>query len=142
MKVAFATTNSTYINAHFGSARMVDVYDVKAEGYTFLETLEFGGNLREDGNEDKLEPKLRALEDCNIVYVSAIGGSAASRLIRQNITPIKAQTEAEDDIQEVLANLVDMLNGSPPPWLRKVLLQSQPRTFEDEFETIEEEITV
>ncbi len=142
MKVAFATTNSVHINAHFGSARQVDVYEVTPEASTFLETLEFGGNLKEDGNEDKLEPKLRALAGCNIVYVSAIGGSAASRLMRQNITPLKAQTEAEDEVQTVLAELVKMLNGNPPPWLRKVLLKSQPRNFEDEFETIEEEVTV
>ncbi|MBE7382437.1 MAG: nitrogen fixation protein NifX [Leptolyngbya sp. SIO1E4] len=142
MKVAFATRDSVHINAHFGSARVVDVYEVNPEGYTFLETLEFGGNLEEDGNEDKLAPKVKALHDCTLVYVSAIGGSAASRLIRNNITPLKAQSEADDEIKDTLTWLVQTLNGSPPPWLRKALLQRQPRTFEDEFETIEEEITV
>ena len=141
MKVAFTTRDSATINAHFGSANRVDVYEVDTAGYTFLETLEFGGNLKEDGNEDKLEPKVKALDGCTLVYVSAIGGSAAARLIRKNITPVKAQTEA-DDIQDVLTRLVETLNGSPPPWLRKALQKSQPRNFEDDFDTIEEEILV
>ncbi len=141
MKIAFATNDAVHINAHFGWASRIDVYDVDTERYTFLETLAFQGDLKEDGNEDKLEPKLQALADCTIVYVSAIGGSAAARLIRKNITPIKAQSEA-DEIEDVLTRLVQTLNGSPPPWLRKALLKSQPHTFETEFETIEEEILV
>lgn len=141
MKVAFTTRDSEIINAHFGSAQRVDVYEVDTDGYTFLETLEFGGNLKEDGNEDKLEPKVKALDGCTLVYVSAIGGSAAARLIRNNITPVKAQTEA-DEIQDVLTRLVETLNGSPPPWLRKALQKSQPRNFEDDFDTIEEEVLV
>ena len=145
MKIAFTTSDSAHINAHFGWAKQIDVYEVDTEGYTFLETLEFQGDLKEDGNEDKLEPKLQALHDCIIVYVAAIGGSAAARLIHRNITPIKAESET-DEIQDVLTRLVKTLNGSPPPWLRKALLKSQPRrlenTFEDEFETIQEEVTV
>ncbi|MBO9997788.1 MAG: nitrogen fixation protein NifX [Cyanobacteria bacterium SID2] len=141
MKIAFATQDSVHINAHFGWASKIDVYDADTNGYTFLETLEFQGNLQEDGNEDKLEPKLRALQGCTIVYVSAIGGSAAARLIHKNITPIKAESEA-DEIEEVLTRFVKTLNGNPPPWLRKALLKNQPRNFEDSFESIEEEITV
>ena len=141
MKIAFATSDSKHINAHFGWASRVDVYDVDTEGFTFVETKTFDGDLKEDGNEDKLEPKLLALRDCLIVYVSAIGGSAAARLIHRNITPIKAETE-NDEIEDVLTRLVQTLNGSPPPWLRKALQRSQPKTFDDDIETVEEEILV
>lgn len=129
MKIAFATDDSVHINAHFGWAKQVDVYEVNTQGYTLLETLQFQGDLKEDGNEDKLEPKLKALHDCTIVYVSAIGGSAAARLIHKNITPIKSESEA-DEIQTVLQRLVQTLNGSPPPWLRKALLKNQRTAFE------------
>ncbi len=142
MKIAFATQDSVHINAHFGWARQIDVYEMDTSGYTFLEALKFGGDLKEDGNEDKLEPKVKALQNCTIVYVSAIGGSAAARLIRNNITPIKADSEA-DEIETVLGRLVQSLKNSPPPWLRKALLKSQPGpTFEDDFDTIEEEVIV
>ena len=141
MKIAFATQDSQHINAHFGWARQMDVYEVDTTGYTFLEALKFGGDLKEDGNEDKLEPKVKALKNCTIVYVSAIGGSAAARLIRKNITPIKADS-GTNEIEDVLVRLVQSLKGSPPPWLRKALLKSQPQTFDDDFDTTEEEVIV
>lgn len=137
MKIAFTTTNRTHINAHFGSAKSIDVYEVSQEGYEFLETITFGGNLDEDGNEDKLAPKVEALKDCTIVYVSAIGGSAASRLIKHGITPVKSKTEA-DEVEDTLNNLVKTLKGNPPPWLRKALGQRNS-SFDDLVEEEEEE---
>lgn len=139
MKIAFTTSDNVHINSHFGSARKIDVYEVNQTEYSFVETLRFDGNLNEDGNEDKLLPKIEALHDCTIVYVSTIGGSAAARLIKQKITPIKAQSEVQE-ITDVLTKLVETLNGSPPPWLRKALLQRSP-ALEDLDET-KEEVTV
>jgi nitrogen fixation protein NifX len=102
------------------------VYDVSKEGYNFSNTLEFDDNLKEDGNEDKLVPKIEALSDCTLVYVSAIGGSAAARLIRKKITPVKAQSD-EEEITAILDKLVKTLNGNPPPWLRKVIQQEEEK---------------
>ncbi|CEJ46131.1 nitrogen fixation protein NifX [Umezakia ovalisporum] len=125
MKIAFTTSDRVHINAHFGWAREIDVYEISDEGYQFLETLKFDGDLKEDGNEDKITPKLDALVDCTIVYVAAIGGSAAARLIKKGVTPVKAKSEAEE-ISEVLTKLVQTLKGNPPPWLRKALRQTTP----------------
>ncbi|MGP1385315.1 MAG: nitrogen fixation protein NifX [Thainema sp.] len=145
MKIAFTTKDSVHINAHFGWANQIDVYEVDTEGYNFVEALEFTGDLKEDGNEDKLEPKLKALHDCTIVYVAAIGGSAAARLIHRNITPIKAESE-DDKIEAVLTRLVKTLNSSPPPWLRKALQKGKAAQaasqFDDDFDTVEEEVLV
>lgn len=142
MKIAFTTSDNIHINAHFGSARKIDVYEVDQTQYEFVETLRFDGNLNEDGNEDKLQPKIAALHDCTIVYVSTIGGSAAARLIKQKITPIKAQSE-DQEITDVLTKLVQTLNGSPPPWLRKALLQRSSVLDElDQLDDIKEEVTV
>jgi nitrogen fixation protein NifX len=142
MKIAFTTNDNTHINAHFGSAQKIDVYNVDQSGYSFVETIKFDGNLNENGNEDKLQPKIEALHDCTIVYVSTIGGSAAARLIKQKITPVKAQSE-EQEITDVLTNLVKTLNGNPPPWLRKVLQQRNPVLDElDQLDETKEEVTV
>ncbi|MGK7950373.1 MAG: nitrogen fixation protein NifX [Xenococcaceae cyanobacterium] len=133
MKVAFATQDNVHINAHFGWAKKVDIYDVSDEGFDFLNTVEFGGELKEDGNEDKLVPKINAVEGCTLVYVSAIGGSAASRLLKNKITPLKAENK-DDEITDVLNSLVKTL-GNPPPWLRKALGKNATSfDFEDEEE--------
>lgn len=134
MKIAFTTEDQVHINSHFGWAKKIDVYEIDTEGYKFLKSLTFDGDLKEDGNEDKLIPKLEALQDCTIVYVAAIGGSAAARLIKHKITPIKARSE-EEKITEVLTKLVETLKGNPPPWLRKVLQQKSAA-----FEELAEEV--
>lgn len=137
MKIAFTTSDRLHINAHFGWAKEIDVYEISDSGYQFLETLTFEGDLKQDGNEDKVTPKLDALADCTIVYVAAIGGSAAARLIKKGVTPVKAKSE-EEEIADILNKLVQTLKGNPPPWLRKAL-QQKPQSFEDE---LEEEATV
>jgi len=119
MKVAFATQDNIHINAHFGWAKKFDIYDVSIEGYDFLQTINFGENLKEDGKEDKLIPKMNAVADCTIIYVSAIGGSAAYRLLQAEVTPLKVENQ-EEEITNVLDSLIQTL-GNPPPWLRKTL---------------------
>ncbi|MEN9228388.1 MAG: nitrogen fixation protein NifX [Gloeomargarita sp. GMQP_bins_120] len=132
MKVAFATTDGEHINAHFGWARLLAVYEVSPAGYHLVEQHSFPTGT-EDGNEDKLVPKLEFLKarpDCKIVYVSAIGGNAAARLINQGVMPVKSRSET-DQIVTILEQLVKTLQGSPPPWLRKALGVARPTWTEE-----------
>jgi nitrogen fixation protein NifX len=132
MKIAFATEDLEHVDAHFGWAKNIAVYDVTPEEVRFVTTFEFSSGLQEDGNEDKLGPKLEAIQDCAILYVAAIGGSGAARVVAKKIHPIKvSQPEA---IDEILLKLQKVLSGTPPPWLRKALNKGKERTltFEDE----------
>lgn len=130
MKVAFATQDLKRVDAHFGWAKNIAIYDVSPEGHRFVEAIQFDGDLKEDGNEDKLAPKIEAIKDCTILYVAAIGGSGAARVVANNIHPMKvAQPEAIDDL---CVKLEDVLKGAPPPWLRKVLARDQERNFDFE----------
>lgn len=61
MQVAFTTRDGKHVNAHFGWANQIDLYEVTPEGYRFCKTLTFGGNLEADGNEDKLVPQIPLL---------------------------------------------------------------------------------
>ena len=85
MKVAFATQDLKRVDAHFGWAKNIAIYDVSPEGHRFVEAIQFDGDLKEDGNEDKLAPKIEAIKDCTILYVAAIGGSGAARVVANNI---------------------------------------------------------
>jgi nitrogen fixation protein NifX len=125
MKIAFATQDQQRVDAHFGWAKHLAVYDVSPEGYRFVHDFGFGDELAEDGNEDKLAPKLEAIKDCAIVYVAAIGGSAAARVVASKIHPIKVT--APEPILDILDKLQVVLKGTPPPWLRKALLKGQER---------------
>jgi len=132
MKVAFSTQDQQRVDAHFGWAKHLAVYDVSPDGYRFIETFDFGGELQEDGNEDKLAPKLAAIADCAILYVAAIGGSAAARVVAAKIHPIKVVRP--ESIGNILEKLQEVLQGTPPPWLRKALAKGQARdaAFDEE----------
>jgi len=132
VKIAFATQDKQRVDAHFGWAKHLAIYDVTPTRIEFVETFHFGEDLAEDGNEDKLAPKLDAIKDCAILYVAAIGGSGAARVVAQKIHPIKVpQPEA---ILDILDKLQAVLKGTPPPWLRKALLKDAGAvaSFEDE----------
>jgi nitrogen fixation protein NifX len=124
VKVAFATQDQQNIDAHFGWAKHIAVYDVTPDDSVHVTTHDFGAGLDEDGDEDKLGPKLDAIGDCAIVYVAAIGGSAAARVIALKVHPVKLSPPAS--IRDVLERLQGVLRGTPPPWLRKAMRKGEP----------------
>jgi nitrogen fixation protein NifX len=130
MKVAFATQDLKRVDAHFGWAKNIAIYEVSPTGHALVEAVQFDGDLHEDGNEDKLAPKIEAIKECAILYVAAIGGSGAARVVAQNIHPMKVNQP--EDISDLLVKLTDVLNGTPPPWLRKALLKGQEHTLDFE----------
>ncbi len=132
MKVAFATQDLKRIDAHFGWARNIAIYDLEPDGFALDQVVAFEGDLKEDGDEDKLAPKLDAIKDCSILVVAAIGGSGAARVVAQNIHPMKVNEP--EPIEGMLVKLQEVLKGTPPPWLRKIMAKAQPRTFEFEDE--------
>ena len=132
MKVAFATQDLKRIDAHFGWARNLAIYDLSPEGWVLDRVVPFSGDLQEDGNEDKLAPKLEALAGVSILVVSAIGGSGAARVVAQNIHPMKVAEP--EPIEEMLAKLQAVLKGVPPPWLRKILARQGEKALDFEEE--------
>lgn len=134
MKVAFATEDMKHVDAHFGWAKHFAIYEVGPDGHSFVEAIQFDGDLKEDGSEDKLLPKIDAIRDCAIIYVAAIGGSAAAKVVNARVHPVKVVQP--EPILELLDRLQKVLQGTPPPWLRKALMKGQERAtnFDEEEE--------
>ena len=134
MKIAFATQDKERVDAHFGWAKSIVVYEISPEGHRFIESFDFGDKLEEDGDEDKLAPKLEAIKDVAILYVAAIGGSGAARVVAMKIHPIKVPQP--ESIAEILDKLQAVLKGTPPPWLRKALAKDSERSFDFEDDEV------
>jgi nitrogen fixation protein NifX len=134
MKVAFATQDLKRVDAHFGWAKNIAVYEIAPEGHRLVEVFQFEGDLQEDGNEDKLAPKIEAIKDVAILYVAAIGGSGAARVVATGVHPVKANQPEE--ISVLLDKLVAVLKGTPPPWLRKAMMKGKARDLDLEDEAI------
>jgi nitrogen fixation protein NifX len=127
VRVAIATRDMKSLNAHFGSTPRFAVYDVSPAGWTFVEALAFDELADETGahktdGDDRIGPKVEALAGCHLLFCLAIGGPSAARVVAARIHPIKVPAEAA--IDDVLERTRLMLQGNPPPWLRKVLSEA------------------
>ncbi|MGX5804189.1 nitrogen fixation protein NifX [Bradyrhizobium sp. Arg314] len=139
LRVAIATQDLKHLNAHFGSAKRLAVYDVTPAEWNFVEAVAFddasdeSGTHRTDG-DDHITPKVSALKGCQLLFCLAIGGPSAAKLVTAKIHPIKVPHP--EPIADVLSRTQAMLRNGPPPWLRKVLADAGvPRkkpSFDDE----------
>ena len=132
LRIAIATQNMKSLNAHFGSAKRFAIYNVTpatahfVQAVSFNETTEESGAHRTDG-DDKIGPKVAALAGCNLLFVLAIGGPAAAKVVGARIHPVKLP--APEPIEDILRKIQTMMTGNPPPWLRKAMGITQARSM-------------
>jgi len=117
LRVAFATKDMEEVNAHFGGAKEFVVYNVSKEGYEVSEVIRTDTSELED--DDKTDFRVRALKGVNIMYCESIGGTAAAKVIRAGIHPMKVNEPTL--IEDILKTLVEMINGNPPPWIKNII---------------------
>lgn len=140
LRIAVATQDMESMNAHFGSARKFAIYDVTATTSKFVEAVGFDDVSNESGShktegDDRIAPKVEALQGCTLLFVLAIGGAAAAKVVSAKIHPIKLPQA--QPISEVIERVQGMLKGSPPPWLKKILGEKKAKTdnsFEEDYE--------
>jgi nitrogen fixation protein NifX len=117
LTTAFATADGVHVDTHFGRCARFDIYDVTAESVQLREIRSVAAN--ETDNEDhRLQARLDALTGCALVCVASIGPAAAARVVRARVHPLKS--DPSTTIASVLDRLQTVLQGTPPPWLRKL----------------------
>lgn len=117
MRVAIATQDLARIDAHLGWARHLMLYEVSAEGYRHLRTASFRTGLIQDGDHDKLAPRLRALAGCALVFVADVGPDGERALVQRRIAPVRHC--AGQPVAVALDALRDRLRANNNPWLRR-----------------------
>ncbi|BDG10846.1 nitrogen fixation protein NifX [Anaeromyxobacter paludicola] len=122
MKVAFTTQDLETVDAHFGWTPHLAIYDVRPSGHRHLVTVDLP-QAAEDGGEEKLAARLEALEGCAVLVTSAIGTGAVARVSARGVHPIKVPDR--EPILRSLDRLCAVLAGTPPPWLRRLLLREE-----------------
>ena len=137
LRVAIATQDGKSMNAHFGSARRFVIFEVTPTTSRFLETISFDAVTGESGEHREDAPlgvKVDAIRGCNLVFVLAIGASAASKVISARIHPVKLAEP--EPVEQVISKVQELMNSAPPPWLRRALASS---TKERSLSFLEEE---
>lgn len=122
VRVAIASRDGKGLNAHFGFAEKLMVYDVTRHAHRLVQVIASAADNsipEKTESEDGIGPKIAALGGCHLLFVLAIGPRAAARVIRANIHPIKVADP--EPVDAVILRVQTMMNGTPPPWLEKVL---------------------
>ena len=135
IRVAFATSNLKEVDQHFGAAESFAIHAIDAETASLLEVVQFGP-ADMDGNEDKLDAKIAALDGCVAVYCQAIGTSAVDRLRPHGIQPIKVA--ARTPLNQLIRALQDELRAGPSAWLARAIERQKPGSA-NRFDAMEAE---
>ncbi|QSV44321.1 nitrogen fixation protein NifX [Geobacter benzoatilyticus] len=128
MKVAFTSSTGEMIDEHFGMAKNFHIWEIGSDASSFVETITIG--QQGDDEEDRIAARAAALKDCAIVYTMAIGGPAAAKLVALRIHPMK--TNSPVSLPETVGRLQEVLQGTPPPWLRKAMNKGKEVSFEED----------
>ncbi len=128
MKVAFATDDGIRVNAHFGQSPMFAIYNVTKSGVELVGLRKIPVILNQD-EAGKIDSRLEAVSDCTLIFIMQIGASAAARVTRRKIMPVKVAMGSP--IDEQVKRLVEMLQGKPPMWLAKVLRAEEEGEVQD-----------
>jgi len=81
LKIAFASSNQTHLDEHFGSCRQLTIYSLSPESSSHLQTIEFISHGRL--HPQKINDRLVALKDCFAVYCLACGNPVRQQLLAQ-----------------------------------------------------------
>ncbi len=136
IKVAFASTDRSRVNQHFGAAEGFAIYEVTPDRATLVGVAEFAEEAM-DGNEDKLTAKVDFLEGCAAVYVMAIGASAIKKLMTRGIQPIR--TNEVDAIDDLLLEISKAMTEGGVAWIDRALAGQEKAKSADRFDTMAEE---
>ncbi|MDR0840989.1 MAG: diguanylate cyclase [Christensenellaceae bacterium] len=101
-RIAFASLDGSYVDQHFGSARIFQVFDIVDNSHRLVEARRVKA-LCNGSCEGGFEHLLAALQDCDAVFVSKIGQGAAAFMIGQG----KRVFEASGPVEEILAQIIE-----------------------------------
>ncbi len=135
IKVAFASLDGDCVDQHFGSAQGFYVYGVDKESSALLAEKHFQKE-NQDGNEDKLKPKLKWLAGCDLVYCGSIGGSATRQLVSLGVHPIKVKEGP--DIEELIEELQSDIKTGQSPLIQRIIVNKSSKN-EDRFDDMAED---
>jgi len=136
LRVAFASTDRTRVNQHFGAAEGFAVYEVTPEKATLVGVAEFAEEAM-DGNEEKLRAKVDFLAGCAAVYVMAIGASAIKKLMAAGVQPIRINDV--DAIDDLLQEISRAMSEGGVAWIDRAIAQQEKAKSTDRFSEMEAE---
>ncbi|PQO45948.1 nitrogen fixation protein NifX [Blastopirellula marina] len=116
IRVAIATSDGGKVDEHFGGCHRFYVYEVNKDEFRLADYRTADDTADDD---DPSAARADLIKDCHVLYVAAIGGPAAAKVINRKIYPMKV--EDQPDVEATLRQLQQKMINNPPPWLAKIL---------------------
>lgn len=120
LRVAISSNNNEQLDGHFGSCLRFLIYDVNGLEWQLADVRPVATH---DTGLSRTDYLVALIKDCHMLSTLSIGGPAAAKVVRADITPVKkTQPVAAEDI---LKPLTEVINTTPPPWLAKILEEQE-----------------
>lgn len=118
VRIACASNDSINVDGHFGSCSQFMVYQVSADEARLIDVrnTDIPDDLEVD---DKNVFRAELIQDCQVLYITSVGGPAAAKIVKLGIHPMKLP--ATEAIADIIGQLQTVIAGTPPPWLAKVM---------------------
>jgi nitrogen fixation protein NifX len=130
VRVAFASNRGERLDGHFGSCARFLVYQVSEEEIRLIDV-----RTADDAQsaDDKNTYRSDLIRDCDLLFVIAIGGPAAAKVVKAGLLPIRQPEET--GARKVLIKLQQRLSENPPRWLSKARGKQGKRSnsFSDQY---------
>lgn len=118
--VAVSANSSNMIDAHFGSCSQILVFEVNKTNWQLLEIRPVNSL---DSSLKRIDYLVSLIGDCQLLATLSIGGPAAAKVTRAGIHPLKRTLPSP--VEPFLVQIQQVVSGTPPPWIRKLLEQQE-----------------
>lgn len=107
-KVAAATSDGFAVNEHFGHAKFFRVYELKEDGYEFIEVRDAVAACQHQLGHDttRFDKIIELLSDCDALLVQQIGPGAAEYLIQKNVRVFEVSGSIDAVLRKFIADKI------------------------------------
>jgi nitrogen fixation protein NifX len=119
LRIACASNNGEELDGHFGSCRRFLVYQVSMDEIRLIDARKATGP---ESRDDKNIYRTELIKDCQVLFISSIGGPAAAKVVKAGVHPVKYP--AGGSARERIEALQKIISNAPPPWLAKAMGQN------------------
>lgn len=116
IRIACASNRGDRIDGPFGTCERFLIYQVSAQESRLIDVREVPDLSCSD---DRHMARAHLIRDCHVLCALTIGGAAAAKVVKAGVHPVK--TGVPRPSPQMIAELQQVLDSSPPPWLVKIM---------------------
>lgn len=116
IRVACSSNRSDRVDGPFGNCERYLIYQVSAQEVRLVDIRQ---PTVAEQKDERYSLRVNLLSDCHVLVALTIGGPVAACLVRAGLHPIRLGVPRA--APDVMAELQQVLDSSPAPWLLKIM---------------------